>query len=364
MLRVLCLNGPNLDMLGRREPGVYGSLTLPELEERVRRWGADSGCEVECLQSNRESELIEAIHGAADFDGVVINPGALTHTSFALRDAVAAVDIPVVEVHISNVRSRDRWRRRSVLSDVAVHTIFGRGPDGYRAALRHLVNRASCPVETRRYGPHPDQVFDLRPGSGRRGAALVHGGFWLDTWGRDTTESWAVDLHRRGVATANLEYRRLGSGGGVVPTLADVAEALAAASDALSPPPPIVIGHSAGAPPAPAVAARAGIGGLVLVSGVYDPAAPGVDEVGAAAGRRFDPDAATRLDRLAPPDCPVLLIHGAEDRVVPPAQSEAAAAALGGVAELAIVPGEGHFDVLKPASESWRKVADWLERLP
>ena len=114
-----------------------------------------------------------------------------------------------------------------MLSDVAVHTIFGRGPDGYRAALRHLVNRASCPVETRRYGPHPDQVFDLRPGSGRRGAALVHGGFWLDTWGRDTTESWAVDLHRRGVATANLEYRRLGSGGGVVPTLADVAEALA-----------------------------------------------------------------------------------------------------------------------------------------
>ena len=110
MRRVLCLNGPNLDLLGRREPGVYGSLSLAELEERVRGWGGDLGLEVDCFQTNGERELIEAVHGSASHDGIIVNPGALTHTSFALRDAVAAVDIPVVEVHLSNVLRREPFR--------------------------------------------------------------------------------------------------------------------------------------------------------------------------------------------------------------------------------------------------------------
>lgn len=363
MRRVLCLNGPNLDLLGRREPGVYGSLSLAELEERVRGWGGDLGLEVDCFQTNGERELIEAVHGSASHDGIIVNPGALTHTSFALRDAVAAVDIPVVEVHLSNVRHRDRWRRRSVLAGVAAATIFGRGAGGYRAALRHLVDRAACPFESHRYGPHPDQVFDLRAASGSRGGVLIHGGFWLDEWGRDTTEPWAVDLCRRGLPTANLEYRRLGSGGGVVPTVADVVEGVRAASGVLPEAPPVVIGHSAGAHLALAAASQANLAGLVLVSGVYDPGAPGVDRTGAAAGQRFDPDGSTRLDQLVTPDCPVLLVHGAADRVVPPDQSQTAAEALGAAAELVVCPEVGHFDALDPASEVWQSVVEWLRRL-
>ncbi|HEX7100551.1 MAG TPA: alpha/beta hydrolase [Acidimicrobiia bacterium] len=150
-----------------------------------------------------------------------------------------------------------------------------------------------------------------------------------------------------------------------MPTVADIAEGVAAASSVLSDAAPVLIGHSAGAHLALVAASRpdARVGGLVLVAGVYDPDAPGLDETGAAAGRQFDPAGTTRLDRLSLPDCPVLVICGADDRVVPPSQSEAAAAALGSTSELVVCPGEGHFDALDPTSTIWRRAVEWVEHL-
>ncbi len=138
-MRVLIVNGPNLNLLGARRPDVYGETTLGELEDLCRRWGEDLGIAVETFQSNHEGAIIDRLHetiGTAG--GVVINPGALTHYSYALHDAIEAIGIPVVEVHISDVSSREPWRAESVVSPVCVATISGHGIDGYRQALEHL----------------------------------------------------------------------------------------------------------------------------------------------------------------------------------------------------------------------------------
>lgn len=130
------LNGPNLNLVGRREPEIYGSLTWPEVVASIERWGNELGLEVRCLQTNHEGELIDQVHqalGRADF--LVLNPGALTHTSAALRDALAAVGLPAIEVHLSNIWARESWRRRSWISPVCRGVISGFGPLGYRLAL-------------------------------------------------------------------------------------------------------------------------------------------------------------------------------------------------------------------------------------
>jgi len=138
-MRVLVVNGPNLNLLGVRRPDVYGSATLAELDERCRRWGDDLGMTVETFQSNHEGAIIDRLHEAiGDFDGVVINPGALTHTSYSLHDAIEAVGIPTVEVHLSDISSREPWRRTSVVAPVCIASVSGRGPDGYRRALEIL----------------------------------------------------------------------------------------------------------------------------------------------------------------------------------------------------------------------------------
>ena len=244
-MRLLVINGPNLDLLGSREPEVYGSTTLAELEAKVRDWAVSLDVQVDLIQSNAESVLIEAIH-ASDHDGIVINPGALTHTSRSLADALAGVGTPTVEVHISNIMEREIWRRESVLSGVAVTSIFGRGLVGYRDALRHLINRRSFAMERTFYGPHPDNFGDVRRG-GRGLIVLVHGGFWRSEWALDTMESLAVDLARRGFNTWNIEYRRLGAGGGWPASAHDVLTALEfsprLSSEDVT---PAVIGHSAG----------------------------------------------------------------------------------------------------------------------
>jgi 3-dehydroquinate dehydratase-2 len=135
-MRVLVLNGVNLDMLGRRDPVHYGELTLPELEGRLREWGEELGLEVECRQTNAEGEYVGWIHAALDSaDGVIVNPGAWTHYSYAIRDALELLQIPVVEVHLSNVEAREEFRRHSVVREVATATIAGKGADGYREAL-------------------------------------------------------------------------------------------------------------------------------------------------------------------------------------------------------------------------------------
>lgn len=142
-MKILVLNGPNLNLLGRREPEVYGLLSLPELEARCREWGGAMGTVVECRQSNAESDLIGWIQGAADEGarGVVLNPGGYTHTSVALRDAVAAVEVPVVEVHLSNPQAREAFRHVSLVAPVCAGSIQGLGPAGYRAAIEVLSRR-------------------------------------------------------------------------------------------------------------------------------------------------------------------------------------------------------------------------------
>jgi 3-dehydroquinate dehydratase-2 len=142
MTRVLVLNGPNLNLLGTRRPEIYGTTTLAELEASCRRWGSDLGLSVECRQSNHEGALVDALHAARGrCAGVVLNAGAYTHYAYALHDAVEAIGIPVVEVHISDVRKREAWRHRSVLEPVCAASIIGHGVDGYREALELLAQR-------------------------------------------------------------------------------------------------------------------------------------------------------------------------------------------------------------------------------
>jgi 3-dehydroquinate dehydratase II len=141
-VRVVVLNGVNLDVLGLRDPAVYGGLSLSELETRIYSWARDLGITVLCRQTNSEGQFIDWCHGSfGQVEGVVVNPGAWTHYSYAIRDALELFDVPVVEVHLSNIDEREQWRRRSVISDIAAKRIVGKGPDGYREALEFLVNR-------------------------------------------------------------------------------------------------------------------------------------------------------------------------------------------------------------------------------
>jgi 3-dehydroquinate dehydratase II len=140
--RVLVVNGPNLDLLGRREPAVYGTDTLADLVERCRRTAGELGLEVDARQSNHEGVLIDTVHEAmTDFAGVIINPGGYTHTSVALRDALAALPVPVVEVHLSNVHARESFRSHSYVSPVATAVIAGAGVTGYDLALRFVAEK-------------------------------------------------------------------------------------------------------------------------------------------------------------------------------------------------------------------------------
>jgi 3-dehydroquinate dehydratase-2 len=143
MARMLVLHGPNLNLLGTREPEVYGTDTLAQIEARLKTRASAAGHELDCLQSNAEHQLIDRIHRART-EGVafiLFNPGAFTHTSIALRDALLGVAIPFIEVHLSNVHAREDFRRRSYLSDVAVGVITGLGAEGYELALRAAISR-------------------------------------------------------------------------------------------------------------------------------------------------------------------------------------------------------------------------------
>ncbi len=142
-MKILVLNGPNLNLLGTREPQIYGATTLADVEAMLAADAAAAGVGLECFQSNHEGALIDRIHAARGaVDWIVINPGGLTHTSVALRDALAGVAIPFVEVHISNVHKREPFRHHSYLSDVAEGVIAGLGVHGYRAALAFVVAKA------------------------------------------------------------------------------------------------------------------------------------------------------------------------------------------------------------------------------
>ena len=139
---IFVLHGVNLNTLGRRDPAHYGVITLPELEGRIREWAEELGLEVDCRQTNFEGAYVEWLHEALDSaDGVIVNPGAWTHYSYAIRDALELLEVPVVEVHLSDIDAREEWRRVSVVRDAAVRTVIGKGPDGYREALEFLSKR-------------------------------------------------------------------------------------------------------------------------------------------------------------------------------------------------------------------------------
>lgn len=141
---ILFIHGPNLNLLGKREPGIYGALTLEEIDRRLADFGAKRGVTVKSFQSNSEGALVDAIQEAADWaDGIVINAGAYTHTSVALRDAIAAIELPVVEVHLSNVHTREAFRRRSFLSAVCLGVISGFGWRSYQLGLEGLIGHLS-----------------------------------------------------------------------------------------------------------------------------------------------------------------------------------------------------------------------------
>ena len=139
-MRVLVLNGVNLDVLDRMDATMYGGLSLSELETKIYAWARELGATARCRQTNNEGQYVEWCHEALEWaDGVVVNPGAWSHYSYAIHDALELLDVPLVEVHLSNIEEREDWRRHSVIEALAAKRILGKGPDGYREALEFLV---------------------------------------------------------------------------------------------------------------------------------------------------------------------------------------------------------------------------------
>jgi len=360
-MRVLILNGPNLNLLGTREPEVYGSTTLEDLEERIESWGGQLGVETSFQQSNHEGELVDAIQGADGVDGILINPGALTHTSRAIGDAIRSVEVPTVEVHISNIKGREPWRATSLVAPACVRTIYGRGLGGYQDGLRHLWNRAEMEFDTVRYGPHGDNVGDIRLPTGKQAGVvvLVHGGLWRAEYERDTTETLAVDLSRRGHVTWNIEYRRAANGGGWPGSAHDVLTAVdfIRLREDMTELPISLVGHSAGGHLGLWAGARRS-GDLSLIVGL----APVTDLAAmATSGAVGAGDAQALLDSGAPPTVDAvpgktLLVHGERDEIVPVEHSTRLAT----TAVVEVIPDMGHFPPLDPKREHWPPVVSEL----
>ncbi len=391
MERVLVVNGPNLNLLGTREPEVYGTTTLPLLEASIRTWGEELDLEVAAFQSNHEGAIIDRLHQAVgEADGVVLNAGAYTHTSYAIHDAVVATGLPTVEVHISNIHAREPWRRVSLTAPACVHVIFGRGVIGYRDALRHLAWRAAWPVTAVRYASGSHHEADLRVPEGKGPfpvAALFHGGAWRDPWTRDLMDGLAVDLARRGWATWNVEYHRVGAGGGWPTTMTDVTAALDALADLavphrLDPTRVVTVGHEAGgqlalwarprpslvdggAERAPAVTVTAVVG-LAPLADLAAAHRRGVRDGAVEQYLRRNPqDGAERYALASPAELlplgvPQVVVHGAADQQVPVALSReyaGAAAQAGDPTVYHEIENAGHHDLVDPASEAWQVVA-------
>jgi 3-dehydroquinate dehydratase-2 len=143
-MQVVVLNGVNLNALADRDASLYGGLGLPELETRIYSWARELGCSVRCFQTNSEGQFIDWCHDARRWaEGVVVNPGAWTHYSYAIRDALELFSVPVVEVHLSDIEKREEWRRVSVIADVVTERIIGKGPEGYHEALAFLAHKGT-----------------------------------------------------------------------------------------------------------------------------------------------------------------------------------------------------------------------------
>ncbi len=355
-MEVLVVNGPNLNRLGERELDVYGDVTLADLELKIAGWAQRMGVTVECRQTNSEAELLSWLH-TSSHNGLILNPGAFTHTSRALADAVASIEVPVVETHISNVRQRETWRSLSVLENVVDWTIYGRGLEGYRDALRFLVNRHTSPSQALRYGPHPLQTGELR-GNGAKLAIVIHGGVWRGEYRRDTTESISGDLAAAGFTSWNIGYRLLDEGGGWPSSAHDVEMALrlATASWGLGWDRVTLVGHSAGAYLGMWAASR----NSELVEQVL--ALAPISDLSASVARAdvCAPQCAVMLDMGAPsplalPSTPTTVVHGTGDQVVTIEDSEKLTR--GTDADLVSGP-FGHFDLLNPDSDAWKRAKD------
>ena len=376
-MRILVINGPNLNLLGTREPTIYGAATLADLEGEWRRRASASTASVEAFQSNHEGAIVDAIQGAAGrYDGMIINAGALSHYSYTLRDAVAASNIATVEVHISNIYEREEWRHFSVLSDVCELSIVGRGTDGYLNAIDHLIAIATSPPLTTTYADHSDALLDLRVPSGTGPhpvALLIHGGFWGDIWKRDLMDPMAVALTHHGWATANIEYSRgHGSYGSAV---ADVETAVQwigdnAATHQLDAGRIVAIGHSAGgylalwlAEQRSAISAAvplAAVSSLTAISEFRpddDPAALLLGASRSDAPRLWD-----QAELTGEPGVPVHMLHGDKDDIVPAAHSTAYASLGEADTTATIVEGVDHMELIDPCSESWQDLVAALER--
>ncbi|MCI0425619.1 MAG: type II 3-dehydroquinate dehydratase [Actinobacteria bacterium] len=351
-MRVLVINGPNLDRLGMRQPEIYGTGTLDDLNTELSQLAVGLGVELDTIQTSDESEIVVAIHETGA-DGLVINPGALSHTSRAIADALRSVDTPAVEVHISNVKDREPWRAHSVTGEACVLTIYGRGRVGYAEALRHLVNRSAMPFETRRYGPHVCNVGDLR--TGEEGLiVLIHGGVWRHQYGRDTMETLAVDLTRRGYHTWNITYRVFGTDGGWPGSGHDVLTALEAAPHLGLGPVGGVVGHSAGGYLTLWAVGRTKdiVRSAVVLAPVVD-----LDDA-VAEGGTLAPEARLLLAAGAPPrvaarDERTFVVHGRADQIVPVRHTQ-------GLEAERLETDEGHFELLDPSRPHWSWVVERL----
>ena len=337
---------------------------------------------MEAVCSNHEGELIEAVHSTRGrIDGIVFNPGAYAHTSYALHDAVAAVGVPTVEIHISDVESRESWRRVSHMGPACVHRIFGRGVEGYKWAIRHLHYRTSHPPTTRVYGEDPDNVGDLRLPKTELGGGsypvvvLFHGGGWRRVITRDVMDGAAVDLAWRGVATWNVEYRRVPPLGGwramledgtaAVDYLREMADEFPLDLEQVT-----AVGHSTGGHVAffASHAARVRPARFVPLASMLDlnmsarSRCLGVlverllgGEDGAFAG--LNPTG------LVPLGISTVALHGTADELVDVKQSRSyvrAAQGKGDQAVLMEIFGAGHEDFLEPKSTAWQTAAQQI----
>ncbi len=386
MRRILVVHGPNLNLLGVREPEVYGTTTLPELNARVGAFGESLGLEVDTFQSNHEGAIIDRLHAArTEYDGLVLNGGAFTHYSYAIHDAIVATELPTVEVHISDIYTREEWRRTSVTAPACVYAIGGRGIGGYEDALSRLVAITRHPGRRVGYGDElPDHHGELRLPADDPPypvAVLVHGGFWRNPWTLDTMDRLAIDLTERGWATWNIEYRRVGTGGGIPETPNDVARAVEHLNGlepgALKLTKVTVIGHSAGGHLAQWVAGEqldgVGVRKVVSLAGVSHLAMAHELGVGNGAVAELVDDAlpltARELQAYSPAHreplrAKQLVVHGTADEDVPVEIADAYVAAAqerGDNVTYLRREGVGHMELIDPGSGTWHEVVRWLE---
>jgi 3-dehydroquinate dehydratase type II len=387
---ILVINGPNLNLLGTRQPEIYGGLDLKSLDQLCFKWGSAHGYAVTTYQSNHEGEIIDRIHDArGKVSGIVLNAGAYTHTSYAIHDALAGIDIPTVEVHISNVQEREAWRRHSAIGPACAHTIYGRGVEGYKHAIGHLATELTLPGLTISYGSHDDQLGDLRtpdtPGP-HPVMVLIHGGFWKEHWTRDLMGPIALDLAYRDYATWNIEYRRVDGEGGWPETFFDIASAVdklaeLAGDHQLDLSDVSFLGHSAGGQLALWAAGRknlssthVGADPLIRPRRVF--ALAPVSDLAAAQAAGLGDHAVDPLMSGAPSHTEIyrnlspiemlplgvdqVIVHGDADKAVPLSMSESyvrAAIALGDTVDFAQLTDIAHMDLIDPHGPAWVEVS-------